>query len=162
MLKEKYTIKDFLPLVGILCAIIVAAVVAAAYFDLSLMRGMQVYMGVFFLVFGLLKVIKLKSFAEAYKMYDLVAARSTVYAYLYPFIELILGTTYLIGTTSNAVNWVTAIIVGISAAGVYNKLRKREKIMCACLGTVFKVPMTWVTLFEDLLMFVMAGYMIIM
>ena len=161
MLKEKYTVQDFLPLIGIFCLIVAVSVIAITYLNLSFVRGMQTFMGVFFLVFGFLKVIKLKSFAEAYKMYDLIASRSTFYAYLYPFIEISLGVAYLTAIGGGVINWITALVVGISAVGVYNKLRKREKIMCACLGTVFKVPMTWVTLLEDLLMFAMAGYMIV-
>jgi hypothetical protein len=49
----------------------------------------------------------------------------------------------------------------ISALGVANELRKKQTIMCACLGTVFKIPMTYVTLFEDLLMASMALYMLV-
>ena len=33
--------------------------------------------------------------------------------------------------------------------------------MCACLGVVFKIPMTYVTLTEDLLMGTMAFVMLI-
>jgi hypothetical protein len=35
-------------------------------------------------------------------------------------------------------------------------LLRKSKIQCACLGTFFKLPMTQVTLFEDLLMVGMA------
>lgn len=49
----------------------------------------------------------------------------------------------------------------IGAYGVYRKLRAHEEIPCACLGTVFKVPMTWVTLGEDLLMAGMALFLIL-
>jgi len=44
----------------------------------------------------------------------------------------------------------------IGALGVYQKLRAGEEVPCACLGTVFTIPMTWVTLGEDLLMASMA------
>ncbi|MBI4369580.1 MAG: hypothetical protein HY547_05055 [Elusimicrobia bacterium] len=40
----------------------------------------------------------------------------------------------------------------ISSVGVIQKLREKEEIPYACLGMVFKVPMTWVTFAEDLLM----------
>ena len=137
MLKERYTVGDFLPLVGVLCGVVGVSVGVAVFFDLSVVRGMQVFMGVFFLVFGLFKVVRLRRFAEAYRMYDLLAARSVVYAYLYPFLELALGVAYLRGVGGDVINWITLVVVGISAVGVYNKLRKREKIMCACLGAVF-------------------------
>lgn len=160
MLREHYSVGDFVPLIVLFVSIGFVSVMSVLYFDLSLVRGMQVFMGVFFSVFGFLKVIKLKAFAEAYRMYDLIAARSSAYAYAYPFIELSLGAAYLTGFTGNSIHWITAAVMGISATGVYVKLRKGEKIMCACLGTVFAVPMTWVTLLEDLLMLAMALYMI--
>ncbi len=93
-------------------------------------------------------------------MYDVVAMRSKSYALAYPFIELTLGAFFITNFKPLLTNWVTLILMLVSALGVYFKLRRKEKIMCACLGTVFKVPMTWVTLFEDLLMAVMALIMI--
>ncbi|MDP3725587.1 MAG: hypothetical protein Q8R36_00140 [bacterium] len=46
------------------------------------------------------------------------------------------------------------------ALGVFLKLRDGEVVPCACLGVVFKIPMTWVTFIEDLLMAVMAAFML--
>jgi hypothetical protein len=50
--------------------------------------------------------------------------------------------------------------MSISAYGVWKVLKVKGEIQCACLGTVFKVPMTKVTLFENLFMAAMALYMI--
>ena len=125
------------------------------------MPGMRNFMGSFFLVFGLLKVIRLKAFAMAYKKYDLLAMRSGLYAQVYPFLELALAAAFLLNFQVLVASWVTLVVMLIGALGVYLKLRKKEEIPCACLGTVFKVPMTWVTLVEDLLMAGMALYMII-
>lgn len=161
MIKERYTIKDFLPLIVIFSGI--TAVSAYFFFtsNMDAMLAMRVFMAGFFIVFGLLKIIKLKAFAEAYQMYDLVAKRSLGYAYAYPFIELGLGISFALHLAPVPTNWITLVVMLISALGVYLHLRKREPIMCACLGTVFKVPMTWVTLFEDLLMAAMAAWMLL-
>lgn len=118
------------------------------------------FMGGFFFVFGILKILKLKDFAIAYKEYDILAMRSNAYAHAYPFIELGLGVLYFTNLIPLATNIATVIIMSIGAIGVYRKLRNKEEIPCACLGTVFKVPMTWVTLVEDLLMVFMALVMI--
>jgi hypothetical protein len=48
----------------------------------------------------------------------------------------------------------------IGAAGVWRELRKNNQIPCACLGVVFKIPMTWVTFIEDVAMAAMAAAMI--
>lgn len=161
MIKEKYSVKDFAPLIVIFVIILIASLATPGVLEGDVELGMRVFMGGFFIIFGLLKVIKLSAFVEAYQMYDVVAMRSRVYAYVYPFIELALGISYFANVKPLITNWVTLVVMLVSAFGVYLKLRKKEKIMCACLGTVFKVPMTWVTLFEDLLMAIMALIMLI-
>ncbi len=93
-------------------------------------------------------------------MYDIIAKKSIIYAYIYPFIEFALGFMYLFGFIPLATAIITIVIMGISAIGVLQKLNNREVLMCACLGMVFQVPMTWVTFFEDVLMIVMAFLMI--
>ena len=161
--KPKRPLKDFIPLMVIFSIVIgLTVILNYAIFEPSPMRGMQLFMGVFFIVFGGFKVMKLKGFAEAYPDYDLIAKRSKTYAYLYPFIELGLGILYMVGIWLLFANIVTLIIMTIGALGVYLKLRKGEEIMCACLGVVFKIPMTWVTLLEDVLMAIMALIMIIL
>lgn len=123
---------------------------------------MQMFMGYFFLIFGLFKVVKWKSFVMAYKKYDIIAMRSTPYAYAYPVIEIGLATAYLTSWSLFYVNIFTLIIMLISAYGVWLKIRNKEEIPCACLGTVFKFPMTKVTLFEDMLMALMALGMLVL
>ena len=89
-------------------------------------------------------------------MYDVLAKRSKTYTYIYPFLELGFGLAYFFTWQIEVVSAVVVVIMLIGAYGVYLKLKEREEIPCACLGTVFKVPMTWVTLGEDLLMAGMA------
>jgi len=162
MIKEKYTIKDFIPLIVIFGIILGLSIVGTLASGGDWMDGMRYFMGGFFTVFGLLKVSKLKAFAEAYQMYDIIAMRSKAYAFTYPFIELALAVLFFTNFSPLFTNWVTLAVMLVSAIGVYIKIQKKEKIMCACLGTVFKVPMTWVTLFEDLLMAAMAVVMILL
>jgi hypothetical protein len=148
-----HSVSDFYPLVGILAVVAVLTAISAITFNQDLMLA---FMGWFFLVFGTLKTIRIKSFVEAYRMYDIVAKKSKAYAYTYPFLELGFGLAYLFAWQVEAVSAVVVVIMLIGAYGVYLKLKEHEEIPCACLGTVFKVPMTWVTLGEDLLMAGMA------
>jgi len=151
--KMGHSVRDFYPLIVILGIMLALTFVGVTYLNQDLMLA---FMGYFFLVFGLLKVIRIKGFAQAYRMYDVVAKRSKVYSYIYPFIELGFGLAYLFMWQIKAVSFVVVIVMLVGAYGVYLKLKEHEEIPCACLGTVFKVPMTWVTLGEDLLMAVMA------
>jgi hypothetical protein len=75
-------------------------------------------MGVFFIVFGALKVIKLKAFAEAFAGYDLLAMKSKVYALVYPFIEIALGVLLLKNILPFWTNVMVAVIMLVGALGV--------------------------------------------
>lgn len=148
-----HSISDFYSLIGILAVVGVLTALGILYFAQDWMLA---FMGYFFLVFGSLKVMRIHGFVEAYQMYDVLAKRSKAYAYLYPFLELGFGLSYLLVWQIEMVSIAVIIVMLIGAYGVYLKLREHEEIPCACLGTVFKVPMTWVTLGEDLLMAGMA------
>jgi len=121
---------------------------------------MSHFMGGFFLVFSFFKLLNIKGFAEGYSTYDIVAKSFPVWGFIYPFIELLLGLLYLTGLFRTGTNIVTFIVMGISSIGVINSLRSKSPIQCACLGTVIKLPLGKVTLFEDILMVVMSGVMI--
>jgi len=148
-----HSVSDFYPLIGILAIVAVLTTTSVLAFNQD---SMLAFMGWFFLIFGTLKAIRIKGFVEAYQMYDVVAKRSKAYAYLYPFLELGFGLAYLFAWQVEAVSAAVFVVMLVGAYGVYLKLKEHEEIPCACLGTVFKVPMTWVTLGEDLLMAGMA------
>lgn len=153
----------FLPLIIIFLVIVGFTLLRLSFHgQWDLMFAMQNFMAGFFLVFGFFKVINLKGFADAYQMYDLVAKRSRFYALLYPFLELALGLAYLFAFQLLFTNIITVAIMGVSAVGVGNELRKKNQIVCACLGAVFKIPMTKVTFTEDILMAGMALWMLIL
>ncbi|MFM9834766.1 MAG: heavy-metal-associated domain-containing protein [Methylophilaceae bacterium] len=124
-------------------------------------RWMPNFMAGFFLVFSFFKLLDLKGFASSYAMYDLLAKRFTLYAYLYPFIELGLGVAILLGWHAYFTNLLTFFVMGFSSIGVILAVLNRQKIRCACLGAVFNLPMSTVTIIEDLLMAAMAAWMLI-
>lgn len=127
----------------------------------NLHMGMNYFMAGFFLVFSFFKLLDLKGFANSYAMYDLLAAKVPAYGYAYPFIELGLGISYLTGFNPFLTNWVTVIVLGFSSIGVIQSVLNKKKIQCACLGAVFNLPMSTVTIIEDLLMVGMAGTMLL-
>jgi hypothetical protein len=49
----------------------------------------------------------------------------------------------------------------VSIIGVLQSVLNKRKIKCACLGAVFNLPMSTVTIIEDLLMIGMSAAMII-
>jgi hypothetical protein len=101
-------------------------------------------------------MLDLRGFADAYRSYDLIAKAVPRYGYVYPFIELLLGLAYLAAWQPFGVNLVTTVIMGVSLLGVIKAVTSRQTIRCACLGTVFNLPMSTVTIIEDGLMLAMA------
>lgn len=127
----------------------------------SLHTGMNSFMAGFFLVFSFFKFLDLKGFANSYAMYDLLAMKVPAYGFVYPFIELTLGVAFLTGINPALTNWATIIVMSFSSIGVIQSVLNKKKIQCACLGAVFNLPMSTVTIIEDLLMVGMAAYMLI-
>lgn len=119
-------------------------------------RIMTDFMGLFFVVFSFFKFLDIRGFAKAFRSYDLIAENNKLYGYAYPFIELTLGIMYLGNWFPMAVNFVTLILMLLGTLGVAAAIKSKRKIQCACLGTVFKLPMSKVTLVENLSMAVMA------
>lgn len=124
------------------------------------MQWMTHFMAGFFLVFSFFKLLNLKGFAESYAMYDVVAKKVSAWAYLYAFIELGLGISYLLNYNPLVTNVVAFIVMSLSIIGVLQSVFNKKKIQCACLGAVFNLPMSTVTIIEDGLMILMSGIMI--
>lgn len=126
------------------------------------MAWMQYFMAGFFLAFSFFKLLDLKGFADSYRTYDLLAKRVPVYGFVYPFIELGLGVAYLTGFDPFVTNITTIAVMGFSSIGPFRSVLNKRQIQCACLGTVFNLPMSTVTIIEDLLMVAMAAAMLIL
>ncbi len=90
-------------------------------------------------------------------MYDVVARRLPVYGFAYPFIEVALGAAYIAGIQPTAVNLTTLVVMSVSIIGVIQSVLQKRRSRCACLGTVFNLPMSTLTLVEDGLMIAMAA-----
>lgn len=125
------------------------------------MQFMNMFMAGFFLVFSFFKFLDVKGFANSYAMYDIVARKIPAYGFVYPFLELALGVAYLTRFNPVLTNWATIVIMGVSSIGVIASVLNKKKIQCACLGAVFNLPMSTVTIIEDLLMVAMAAAMLL-
>ena len=128
----------------------------------GLSETMRYFLAGFFLVFSFFKLLDLKAFANAYRGYDLLAASWPRWGLIYPFVELALGVAYLANWIPLFTNALTLVLIGFSAIGVIRAVLSKSQIQCACLGTVFKLPMSTVTIVEDLGMVVMAAVMLAM
>jgi len=94
-------------------------------------------------------------------MYDIIARKWNAWGYIYAFTELALGIAFLTGYNPVITNTVTLMIMSISLIGVLQSVLNKRKIRCACLGAVFNLPMSTITILEDALMITMSGIMLI-
>jgi copper chaperone CopZ len=123
---------------------------------------MRHFMAGFFIVFSFFKLLDPPGFVSAYRGYDLLARKSNAWAWAYPYVELGLGVMYLMAWVPVVTNIITLILMLIGAIGVLKALLDKRAIRCACLGTALNLPMTKVTLVEDLTMALMATVMILL
>ena len=147
----------------LLIFLFIAATTAIVSIDngkIDVMLWMRYFMAGFFIVFSFFKFLNLTGFAESYAMYDILAKRVKVYGLVYPFIELILGVAYLTGFEPTITYIATICIMGFSSIGVIQSVLDKKKIRCACLGAVFNLPMSMVTIIENLIMVLMALIML--
>ena len=159
--KPKRSVRDCTPLIVI---VLIAALSAfagqwAARSGESFMRQ---FMGMFLVIFAMLKLFDLRGFAEGFQMYDLVAKRFRPYALVYPFIELGLGLSYQANLFPALTNLALLVVMLIGAAGVLWALHRSLDVACACLSGILEVPLSTVAIVEDVGMAAMAAVMLVL
>lgn len=73
-----YTYTNYIPLISIFLIIISSTILKQFYSGFNVMNAMQDFMGIFFIVFSIFKIINIKGFAEAYSQYDIRKAFRTL------------------------------------------------------------------------------------
>lgn len=141
---------------------IISSITASWSGEFSFMTFMRIFMAGFFLVFSFFKMLDLKGFANSYSMYDVIAKKFNGWGYVYAFLELALGLAFTLDFEPVFTNAFTAILMTVSLVGVLQSVLNKKKIQCACLGAVFNLPMSTVTIIEDGLMIVMSILMLFM
>lgn len=158
---EPVTFSTYKPLILVLAYVLGAtALVETIHTDFVWHRAMTYFMGFFFLGFAFFKLLDVSAFADAFSTYDILAKRSRYYALAYPFIELGLGLLFVSHLVPVVAIVLTVFVMGIGLVGVISAVSKQQAIQCACLGTVFNLPMSVVTIIENSSMIVMAVIML--
>lgn len=156
------SLADYWPLLAlILISIAVAGALSWPLYSSRWVERMHYFMGFFLCSFAMLKLFHPSAFVEGFSMYDLIAKRIRVNGYIYPFIELGLGLMYLSFWYPLVTYAATVVVMSISAIGVIYALRRGLDINCPCMGSVLDVPLSTVTLTEDIGMGVMAAVMLV-
>lgn len=142
--------------------IVLSLLIASSTGSMSPMVLMDKFMGVAFLVFALLKVINLKGFITDFKQYDFLAKRFPVYATLYPFVELFIGTWFLVFGSNLIILTIALFLVLFNLVTLYGSFKDGVSVLCVCLGKRLAFPFDKWLILENLFMLFMMVYMIIM
>lgn len=151
---NKSEIKELTPLTSVILIISLIALLRQIA-GVNMMLYMMDWMGLFLLVFGGLKLVDLKGFAESFASYDIIAKRIRNYGYIFPFLEIGLGVLYLNGYMFLLQNILVLIISALGMYSSYKVITNKLEIRCVCLGVLFYIPMTWATFIENFLMAIM-------
>lgn len=159
---KEITINNYKPLILIVAFLILVTVLAQFPFSaFSFKLWMRHFMAGFFLSFSFFKFLDLKGFVESFEMYDILAKKWKSWGYIFPVMELLLGISYFTNFNPMVTNISTIVLLGLTSIGVIQSILRKQHIKCACLGAVFDLPMTKVTIFENAIMIIMALIMIL-
>lgn len=163
MEKAKSWFTTYKPVIVIFLYIFsVTALIELTAESIDVMRWMRHFMAGFFLTFSFFKLLNIKGFKESYQMYDIIARKFPIWGYIYAFLELALGIAFLINFDPIVTNGVTFVVMSVSIVGVLKTVLDKKSIQCACLGDVFNLPMSTVTIIEDGLMILMSLGMLVL
>lgn len=119
-------------------------------------RFIEIYMSIIFTVFGLLKLYDLNKFTLIFSKYDIIARQINIYGYIYPFIELGLGILFYLEKYVNILMYITIGLMIISLISVLISMFQQKTLRCGCLGSFFHIPLSYVTISENLVMLFMS------
>lgn len=153
---------EYIKFAGVISGILVVAWFIAGSTGIFSVPYMMAVMGVFLIVFALFQLTGYKSFVDMFPEYDPIARVVPGYAHLYPFIGILLGGFYIFDIGDVWRDGFTAFILLVGAIGVYINIQKDgSRPHCACLGNIIKLPLSWITFFEDAIMGIMALLMLL-
>lgn len=141
---------------------LIAVFSVATLMALALQIGWMGLMGIALCLLALLKLMDIPSFVKGFKQYDLVTQRLEAYAWSYPFLEVLLGLSFLAGK-GLALSGPVALVIGVIGTTSVIKAVYIDKlaINCACVGGNSKTPLGVSSLAENLMMVLMGSLLLL-
>ena len=153
----------FYPLILTFIFIIGGACISQYNFDIWKWKVfMKNLMGIMLITFSYLKLLNPSGFKKSFSNYDYLAKYVPIYGYIYPFLELVLGLLYIVEIFPILINSLVIIIFTFNLIQVGIVLYQGKELECACMGSLgLKLPLSWVTILEDVFMIIMAIVMLL-
>lgn len=156
---EASLLKTYKPLVAIFVFVILVSLAFQTSLPVFTPRlFMNHLMAGFFVGLSFFKFLDLTAFSESFSSYDPLAQKWNGYGKIYPFVELYIGLLFISGKMLTLANVLTILVLSLTTYGVYLRLQSNSKFQCACLGTTFNLPLSNVTIGENVAMILMALY----
>lgn len=154
----KDTFTNFLPLILIFTYITITSILINLNFDNGDFESnnfMIIFMGLFYAIFSFFKLLNLKGFVKSFQKYDFLAMKIPYYGVLYPFMEIALSFLLFYKYELIIINFIILFLFLENIISVSYSLYKGKNLNCACLGTMLNLPLTQITVIEDLIMIIM-------
>lgn len=148
--------------VFVVAALLALAITWAGTGTFVTLRSFEWFIALSMCLLAMLKLQDVETFSTMFLNYDLLARRFVPYSYVYPYAELAAGVLMVAGVL-NFISIPVALFIGVvGAVSVFRAvyIDKRE-LKCACVGGSSKTPLGFVSLTENLMMIVMAVWMLV-
>ncbi len=165
-MKKNYTF-EYVKFFILIITLIILAFLKGYYFPITQSYATDVMinsMAAFFGVFGIFQLLAYQEFVNVFPKYDPIAKVVPGYARIYPILSVTIGVLYFLNLFSPWRDILVAIITTIAFIGISVTIysdKKKERVHCVCLGNAIKLPISTITVLENLVMSVMSIIIII-
>jgi len=164
MLSEPVSFKEkfltYLPVFYVYAFSLLISLNIVFFYSLNLRSLFLFFLGFFSISFGVLKLINLKSYFESVLEYDFIVQKFNFYAYLIPIFEIVFGALFVLQKEYLFIEYLCIIFFTLNIVVIANALEKKRNFTCACMGGLFKIPLSYVSLLESLTMVLGTIYLI--
>lgn len=153
---------EYRKFIAVLVFIFLAATLMSTLITFRLVDWVRWFVGSSFLVFGGFKLISFESFLQVFPRYDPLGARYSWYAHAYPIVEVLLGIFYILDIAPG-IRYVFSfglVVFGLIGMAI-NLDRQGPSSQHTWLGNTFKLPMSTAILFEDTILAVLTGILVL-
>ena len=161
-IKAESSTKEYRKFFAVILFIFLASTLMSTLIAFRWADWLRWFIGSSLLVFGGFKLISFESFLQVFPRYDPLAARYGWYSYIYPLLEVLLGVFYILDIAPAVRYIVTFVMLSFGLVGMVTNLQRHgPSTKNTWLGNIFKLPMSTAILFEDALIGLLAGVLLI-
>ena len=148
------------PLLVLIGVSILAATALARGVGQGIILGLHYYMGFALCAFAMLKLFNPAGFKEGFSQHDLLAQIVPFYAYLYPYVELLLGLAYFSFFSPEWLYGATILVFAFGTYGIFQTRHNSQNVYRPWEGALPRMSLCGMSLIENISMMVIAMIML--